>query len=74
MHQLLFKVIIQEKKILEYVQLNLATNIDGFPASTIIIGSALSTIYLRGNLIYDNADMSVTNLPDFIKQVTRNRI
>ena len=54
--------------------LNLATNIDGFSASTIIIGSALSTIYLRGNLIFDNPDMSVTNLPDFIRQVIRNRI
>ena len=54
--------------------LNLGTNIDGFSASTIIIGSSLSTIYLRGNLIFDNPDMSITNLPDFIRQVIRNRI
>ena len=54
--------------------LNLATNSDGFLASTIIIGSTLSTIYLRGNLIFDNSDLTATNLPDFIRQIVRSRI
>ena len=54
--------------------LNLATNSDGFSASTIIMGSTLSTIYLRGNLIFDNSDLTKTNLPDFIRQIVRSRV
>ena len=54
--------------------LNLGTNSDGFSASTISIGSTLSTIYLRGNLIFDNSDLTVTNLPDYIRQIVRSRI
>ena len=55
--------------------LNLGTNTsDAFSASTIVIGSELSTIYLRGNLIFDNSDLTATNLPDFIRQIVRSRI
>ena len=55
--------------------LNLATNTpDVFSASTINIGSTLSTTYIRGRVIFDNADLTATNLPDFIRQIVRSRV
>ena len=55
--------------------LNLASNTpDVFSASTINIGSTLSTTYIRGRVIFDNADLSATNLPDYIRQIVRSRI
>ena len=55
--------------------LNLGTSTsDAFSASTIVIGSSLSTIFLRGNVIFDNPDLTATNLPDYIRQIVRSRI
>ena len=55
--------------------LHLATNTsDAFTASTIIIGSTLSNVYIPGNLIFNNTDQRATNIPDYIRQIVRSRI
>ena len=53
--------------------INIGINSQNFSASTINIGSSLSTINIRGKLIFDNVDGLATNLPDFIRQVLRVR-
>ena len=55
--------------------INIATNTpDALSSSSIILGSSLSNIYIPGNLIFNNTDMKATNLPDYIRQIVRNRI
>ena len=47
---------------------------DIFTGTSINIGSTLSTIRIKGQLIFDNPDGLSTNLPDFIRQIIRLRI
>ena len=55
--------------------INIGTNSpDPLSSSSIIIGSSLSNIFIPGNLIFNNTDMKATNLPDYIRQIVRNRI
>ena len=54
--------------------INIGTNTDVLSACNINIGSTLSTITIKGSLIFENSDLTATNLPDFIRQIIRSRI
>ena len=54
--------------------INIGTNTDVLSACNINIGSTLSTITIKGSLIFENSDLTATNLPDFIRQIVRSRI
>ena len=54
--------------------INIGTNTDVLSACNINIGSTLSTIIIKGSLIFENSDLTATNLPDFIRQIIRSRI
>ena len=54
--------------------INIGTNTDVLSACNINIGSTLSTIPIKGSLIFENNDLTATNLPDFIRQIVRSRI
>ena len=54
--------------------INIGTNRDVQSACNIKIGSTLSTITIKGSLIFENSDLTATNLPDFIRQIVRSRI
>ena len=54
--------------------INIGTNIDVLSVCNINIGSTLSTITIKGSLIFENSDLTATNLPDVIRQIVRSRI
>ena len=54
--------------------INTGTNTDDLSACNINIGSTLSSITIKGSLIFENSDLTATNLPDFIRHIVRSRI